>query len=262
MSSAGRSVGYDWTYKFDEKWKITNRFHYVDERRQRSIGFDTYGGFDGTTITRAFYDESQLQRRSLSTNLDLTGEIETGPDHAISPSSASTGSRRERNSNGFGQLRLSAQHLCAGLWQSSTRSSLHDSYITGVATCSWRATSRDFGVYAQDQMSLLRRSHASAARRTLGQGRRRLAARPMATAGASCFPFCTGFPLQHLSGRAEAVAARRRAVQGHGRSVGLWQLCPLLRRRTMASRETARAFRRRRACNGKSASRNYGSTAG
>ncbi|BGE84213.1 TonB-dependent siderophore receptor [Methylosinus sp. 3S-1] len=49
-----RSVfAYDWTYRFDDKWKITNNFHYVDSRETQAMLATAFLG-DERTIRRRF----------------------------------------------------------------------------------------------------------------------------------------------------------------------------------------------------------------
>ncbi|HEY8066425.1 MAG TPA: TonB-dependent siderophore receptor [Methylosinus sp.] len=179
---------YDWTYKFDEKWQITNRLHYSGNN-DSAYGFETYGGFDGTTISRAFYGERNTNQ-TLSTNLDLSGEFETGPiTHR--PLVGIDWFSTQRSSNGSDSYGypLNIYAPVYGVFDSKLA---YDSYITG-SNVLWRTTDRDFGVYAQDQMSFFDdRIHLLLGGRwdkaqggypkTYGDG------------FASCWPFCTGFP--------------------------------------------------------------------
>ncbi len=63
-------VAFDWTYRFNEKWKLTQRFHRmgVDERQS---GLSDWGGVWGF-----FYNP--VTRDVVHTNLDLSGTITTG----------------------------------------------------------------------------------------------------------------------------------------------------------------------------------------
>ncbi|OAI27319.1 TonB-dependent receptor [Methylosinus sp. R-45379] len=181
-------IGYDWTYKFDEKWKITNRLHYSGSN-DSAYGFETYGGFDGTTISRAFYGERN-SIQMLSTNLDLSGEFETGPiTHR--PLVGIDWFSTERNSNGSDSYGypLNIYAPVYGVYNSKLA---FDRYITG-SNMLWRATNRDFGVYAQDQMSFFdNRIHLLLGGRwDKAQGGN---PKDYGDGWASCYPFCTGFP--------------------------------------------------------------------
>ena len=72
------AVSADWTYRFDDKWKITNRFlfNHSDET-QRSVVQASYN-FPTGVMTR-FDQATRFYRDSWSLNLDLSGEIDTGP---------------------------------------------------------------------------------------------------------------------------------------------------------------------------------------
>lgn len=71
-------VSADWTYHFNDQWKVTNRAHYqhVDEMQHIVIsrGFDLATGLMNRKVTwNRFY------RDTWSLNLDLSGKLETGP---------------------------------------------------------------------------------------------------------------------------------------------------------------------------------------
>jgi iron complex outermembrane receptor protein len=182
---------YDWTYKFDEKWKITNRLHYSGSNDSH-YGFETYGGFDGTTIYRAFYTDRN-SNQSLSTNLDLAGEFTTGPvTHR--PLVGIDWFSTERNSVGSDSYGYPL-NIYAPVYGNIDSKLAYDSYITG-SNLLWRATNRDFGVYAQDQMSFFDdRIHLLLG----GRWDKAQSGYPKdyGDGWASCYPFCTGFPGNH-----------------------------------------------------------------
>lgn len=67
---------YDWTYRFNEKWKATSAFNYVHiDENQNAIA---PMGFDGVNLSRFFYN-GNVKRGQLSTNINLIGEVDTGP---------------------------------------------------------------------------------------------------------------------------------------------------------------------------------------
>ncbi|WP_051949080.1 TonB-dependent siderophore receptor [Methylosinus sp. PW1] len=69
---------FDWTWRLADKWKVTSAFHYVDAHENQNAIF--ISGFDGVTLNRSFY-AGVVKRYQLSTNLNLIGEIDTGPIH-------------------------------------------------------------------------------------------------------------------------------------------------------------------------------------
>jgi iron complex outermembrane recepter protein len=68
---------FDWDYAFNDQWKITNRFSYVDHKETQSI---LYGFFDGvdTLTNQSLSYQPGWKRKSYNTNFDLTGKFETG----------------------------------------------------------------------------------------------------------------------------------------------------------------------------------------
>ncbi|BBU60464.1 ferrichrome-iron receptor [Methylosinus sp. C49] len=70
--------GFDWTYRFAEKWRITNRFQYIDDHDSiNKLSNNAYNGATGV-IGRGFW-HNFVKRDNISTNLDLAGEVLTGP---------------------------------------------------------------------------------------------------------------------------------------------------------------------------------------
>jgi len=72
-------IAADWTYRFDENWKITNRFHH--SRSYENRNYILFGSFNPATgaQTRYFAFNTFKPRRIWATNLDLTGAAMTGP---------------------------------------------------------------------------------------------------------------------------------------------------------------------------------------
>jgi iron complex outermembrane recepter protein len=94
-----RFVAYDWTYKLDPDWSITNRFSYANARRLAAgmfascfsdLPYPVQSGNSctgsnvqtpGTMVNGNIWGTAQL--RSLSNSIDLKGHFTTGPlDHA------------------------------------------------------------------------------------------------------------------------------------------------------------------------------------
>jgi iron complex outermembrane receptor protein len=73
-------VGYDWTYEVAKDWSITNRFAYnnVNYRQYESLT----SAFDPTTGLASFnLWDAYVDARSIASNVDVKGKIETGPLH-------------------------------------------------------------------------------------------------------------------------------------------------------------------------------------
>jgi iron complex outermembrane recepter protein len=190
------TYAFDWSYKFDEAWKVTNRFHYIDYN-ENLTGLVNWGGFDGVNIYRRFRN-SPIQRNIISTNLDLTGRVETGPiTHDVligvdwyTYSDAWVGARPAFGpGTALGPLNV-FWPVTGGL-----TTTMHYLADTARGNTSWRARQRDFGVYAQDQLSFWDdRVHILLA----GRWDRAEEAYPKQFGGpaAPCFPFCTGYPAE------------------------------------------------------------------
>lgn len=72
-------VGFNWTYRFDDDWKLTNRFQYVDTNYHQTIIYPTFlDDTDNRTLYRSLW-HTPLHRNTYGTNLDLTGHFKTGP---------------------------------------------------------------------------------------------------------------------------------------------------------------------------------------
>lgn len=76
-------IGYDWTLDISKDWTLTNRFAFSNTlQAQRLDGLATVNATTGL-ITRNVYDVN-VQRLTLSSNLDLNGKFATGPvNHAV-----------------------------------------------------------------------------------------------------------------------------------------------------------------------------------
>ncbi|ATQ68792.1 MULTISPECIES: TonB-dependent siderophore receptor [Methylosinus] len=190
--------GYDWTYKFDEDWKLRNRFHYVDHEENQT-GLANWGGWDGSTgdITRTFV-HNPLKRSMLSTNLDLTGEIITGPLRHKTLVGLDWYKYQDDWVGDYGfTLPTAPLNIYSPVYGNLT-GILHQLADSARSNVLWRTRRQDFGVYAQDQISLFddrlqillggRWDKASAAVASVYGGD-----------WESCFPSCTGYPLNTYS---------------------------------------------------------------
>lgn len=77
-------VGFDWTYRLTDDWKLVNRFQFnevsYDQRTLFAADFDQGTGL----LTRGLWRADPFNRRTYATNLDLVGHLRTGPvDHNV-----------------------------------------------------------------------------------------------------------------------------------------------------------------------------------
>lgn len=70
-------VGLNWSYKFNDDWKLTNRFHFLNVDYDQTTLFANGLGDDNRTYTRGLW-HVPFNRTSYGTNLDLTGHFKTG----------------------------------------------------------------------------------------------------------------------------------------------------------------------------------------
>jgi iron complex outermembrane receptor protein len=185
---------YDWTWRFDEKWKLTNRFHYVDiDETQSELA--NYGGFDGGFISRNFYYQPR-RRGVLSTNLDLAGEFETG---FLTHKTLFGADWYKYQDDWFGYC-CSADGLIPLLNVYAPGAGGYFGGLLGYYANVGRRSAfelrkwSDLGFYAQDQISFWDdRIHL-----LLGGRWDKATSSISKTIGdeyAKCFPYCTGYPM-------------------------------------------------------------------
>jgi iron complex outermembrane recepter protein len=179
---------YDWTYKFDEKWALTNRFHYSDANDTEG-GLANYAGFDGTNINRSLYAGAS-RNHILSTNLDLRGEFMTGPIKHMTLIGIDWFTRQKtiQGSDSYGY----PLNVYAPIYGNIDAQTQFDAYVS-ASNVLWRTTERNFGVYVQDQASFWDdRIHILLGGRwdkaEIG------APKEYGDGFSTCFPFCSGFP--------------------------------------------------------------------
>lgn len=187
-------VAFNWTYELADNWRITNRFHYVHgNENQQGVYLDNFDGVNSYLGTRFTHTGPDWIRTSLGTNLDLAGEFTTagirhkllmGVDYArfADDTPGSTGD-------------------IAGATPVNIFAPVYPDYTAALAALAaqdasnviWRDRSTDFGLYAQDQVSLT-------AKLDLLLGGRYDWARDSYPAvygsrDQACYPTCTALPL-------------------------------------------------------------------
>lgn len=193
-----RSVyAYDWTYRFDDRWKLTNNFHYVDSRETQTALTTAFLG-DERTIRRRFVF-NPLERNVLATNLNLIGDVEIGPTRHKLLAGVDWFSYVDNwgPQNYIGGVPVIPALDIYAPTRGNLATTLYSLKYQASLNYSWRERDRDFGVYAQDQISLLDdRLHI-----LLGGRWDKAEVSQAETYGfflASCFPACSGYPLLHL----------------------------------------------------------------
>jgi len=184
---------YDWTYKFDEKWKVSQRFQYLTNYENENFLANYNTPFDGVNIYRLF-SQNGADRTALSTNLDLTGEVSTAfLTHKLLAGVDWYRAKIDYPGFGGGDAFIPPLNIFAPSYGYFT-GVLHYLADTARGNMIYRTNWSDFGVYAQDQITAFDdRLHIliggrwdktyAAASKTYG------------AAYADCFPGCTGYPM-------------------------------------------------------------------
>ncbi|QGM44342.1 TonB-dependent siderophore receptor [Methylocystis heyeri] len=199
---------YDWSYRLNENWKVTQRLHYL-MNIENQTGIGDWNGFDGMTINRAFINYG-MNRKTINTNLDLVGEVETGPlTHKLL--AGLDWYQYEENSPGFigGGALTPPLNIYAPAYGYFT-GLLHYMADSARNNILFRYRWSDFGVYGQDQISAL-----DGRLQILLGGRwdktYSVQSDTYGSSGSNCFPNCTGYPMTQypenaaLSPRAAAL---------------------------------------------------------
>lgn len=72
-------VAFEWNLALSDSWRLTQRLHYVDStENQQGVYADNFDGIDSFTGVRFTHTGPGWIRKTLSTNLDLSGEFATG----------------------------------------------------------------------------------------------------------------------------------------------------------------------------------------
>jgi iron complex outermembrane recepter protein len=146
----------DWTYRFDEDWKITNRFHYThnDNNQQYVITRGTPNLVTGATTRRLSW--SFFERNTYSLNVDVTGKVDTGPfthkllfgfDYYLDQNN-----NKGDNPQGVG-LEFGAFNMYAPVYGNVNWGLLAAEESLSRSNFISRSKAVDYGYYAQDDIS-------------------------------------------------------------------------------------------------------------
>ena len=175
-------VGFDWTYAFNEQWKLTQRFHYVDvDEIQANIdytGSGTYG-----------FVYNWVPRRIYNTNLDLSGQFSTGAlRHNVLLGIDAFGYKDDWK--GYVYSTTIPEHDVYNPVFADIRAELQALKELSRNNVLWRVRERNAGIYFQDQIEFTEHW------RVLLGGRYDRAstkyARTYGSDSEACFPNCTG----------------------------------------------------------------------
>jgi len=187
-------VAFEWNLALSDTWRLTQRLHYVDSsENQQGVYADNFDGVDSFTGVRFTHTGPGWVRKTLSTNLDLSGEFTTGDvKHRVlvgldwfrftDDTPGSTG-----DIAGTAPLNIYAPVYgdYSGILQGLVASD-----ATNII---YRDRSRDTGLYFQDQMSFGPRWEL------LIGGRFDRATDAYAdtygSRDSACYPNCTGYPV-------------------------------------------------------------------
>jgi len=147
-------VGLNWSYRFNDDWKLTNRFQYLDAQYQQSILWSDGASADNRTVNRGLW-HTPIHRTSYGTNLDLTGKFDTGFAHHDVLAGFDLYRLDERDGGGF-----------SGYDPTITPIDIYNpvygidlSSVENVQNFYWKAQDSWYGVYFQDQITLWDKLH-------------------------------------------------------------------------------------------------------
>lgn len=143
------NVGFDWTYAFNDNWKLTQRFHWDDRDEHQTTLWNN--GFDGiATLDRGLWFVD-VNRETFATNLDLLGNLDlAGMKHKMLVGVDYY--KHRENWNGFSDVTPAVPSI-----------NIYNPNNHAISAAALRALPENFfyntsdewyGLYAQDQISL------------------------------------------------------------------------------------------------------------
>ena len=192
-------AAFEWSYRFNDAWKLTNRFHYVNSREDQQGVYATWWEFDGTNTIPGiqFTHTVDWTRETYGTNLDLTGEVHTGTLKHTLLLGVDWASFRDDTLGSTGDIPGAAPFDIFHPTYPSYLVQLRQLAAADATNVGWRDRSRDAGAYVQDQVDVGERW------KVLVGGRYDQATDAYADVygerGASCYPTCTGYPIANYA---------------------------------------------------------------
>ena len=185
----------DWTWKFNDHWKLTQRFLYHRQHEEQRYVIDT--SFNATTgiMTRKLND-NPFDRSNISGNLDLVGDFATGPlKHTVLVGFDVYHWKQDN----YGFNEGSPLHLvpdlniyspASGLLTPSGIAALQSAFAAALSNVLYRSNQKDFGLYFQDQIRFTDRISVLVGGRY--DDARDAASAIYGTTTSTCFPTCDG----------------------------------------------------------------------
>ncbi len=183
---------FDWSYAFNDQWKITNRFAYTDQTETQSI---LYGYFDGvnTINTQSLSYQPGWKRSTYNTNLDLTGEFNTGDlKHNLLLGMDYYDARNDSPGSDGAVAGLPTLNIYNPVFGNSVPA-LQAAINADQGNIIWRDRTKTKGLYVHDQIALSKRWDL-----LLGVRHDEADQAYAATYGtrtSACYPNCTGYPI-------------------------------------------------------------------
>jgi iron complex outermembrane recepter protein len=146
---------FDWTYKFNDAWKLTQRFNYnaIDEVQNYLLAANFNAA---TNLYQRAIKSNPFLRENYSTNLDLAGDIKIGAvRHRLL-----FGLDRFRHwedtfgyNSPYGLPSVPSINVFAPVYGNIDADTIQALINAGANNVLWRSQFRDNGAYAQDQIS-------------------------------------------------------------------------------------------------------------
>lgn len=186
------NVAYDWSYAFNDQWKLTQRFNYFTlDENQSYIAFQAFN--PATRMLSRKFSYLAASRTGYSTNLDLTGEFRTGGlKHRVLAGIDYfwTDFVLKGYSEGATLNRIPAINIYSPVYGNISLASMQGYFDSARANVFTRSRQKDYGFYLQDQVSL------GDSWEVLVGGRYDVAkdggVLVAGSTSAACFPNCTG----------------------------------------------------------------------
>ncbi|MDP3330786.1 MAG: TonB-dependent siderophore receptor [Methylococcaceae bacterium] len=149
-------VGFDWSYKFNNDWKLKNRFQYMDTQYHQSILWADSLGADNQTLSRGLW-HTPLHRMSYGTNLDLTGKFDTGFAHHDVLAGFDLNRLNSQDGGGFSGYSTPYSAMDINIYNPVYGQDL--SALTNTKNFFYKYQDNWYGVYFQDQITLWNKLH-------------------------------------------------------------------------------------------------------
>ena len=188
-------AAFEWSYRLNDSWRLTNRFHYVHSSEDQQGVYATWWNFDGagTYPDTQFTHTVDWTRETVGTNLDLTGEFQTGPVRHTLLVGADWASFLDDTGGSTGDLPNARPFDVFHPTYPDYSALLAQLAAADSTNITWRDRSRDAGVYIQDQIAIGQNV------KLLFGGRYDQATDAYSDVygerGADCYPNCTGYPV-------------------------------------------------------------------